>query len=249
MASIYERIDKNGNKTFQAKVRMKGYPSQSKTFARKTDAKKWARKIENELIEGKHFASEQIGKRDIEQLIDRYIDEILPLKPKSYRDQKYQLNYWKEAFRGKTIGDVNAALISEEKIKLSKGKTNRGIRSQARVNRYLAVLSHMYTIAVKEWGWAYDNPVSKVSRFKESAGRTRFLSDDERKRLLDACKASQHQYLYIIVVLALSTGARRNEIMFLKWDDLDFEREVIVLSETKNKEIRVLPLQSHALSL
>ena len=104
-------------------------------------------------------------------------------------------------------------------------------------------------MAIKEWGWVEDNPLRKVTKPKESRGRVRFLSDEERTRLLVECKKSESQYLYIAVVLALSTGGRRMEILGLSWNDVDFNRGIITLHETKNGDRRVLPLAGHALEL
>jgi hypothetical protein len=69
-----------------------------------------------------------------------------------------------------------------------------------------------------------DSPMRKVRKPKEPRGRVRFLSDDERQRLLDACKASDSRYLYIVTVLALSTGARKMELLNLTWQDVDLIR-------------------------
>src|SRR5262249_21927858 len=74
------------------------------------------------------------------------------------------------------------------------------------VRRYLAVLSHAFTVAVQEWEWLNGSPFHKVSKPKEPRGRVRFLSEDERERLLEACRQSRNKYLHIVVVLALSTG-------------------------------------------
>src|SRR5690606_31559103 len=57
-----------------------------------------------------------------------------------------------------------------------------------------------------------------------------------------ACKASENPYLYTVVLLALSTGARYSEIMNLRWRDVDLERGVARLEKTKNRERRALPL-------
>ena len=83
-------------------------------------------------------------------------------------------------------------------------------------------------------------------RKQESKGRVRFLSDDDRKRLLTACKESPHKHIFPIVVLALSTGARRGELLPLTWKQIDFKRSVITLTETKNNETRTLPLRGFA---
>ncbi len=89
----------------------------------------------------------------------------------------------------------------------------------------------------------------KVTKPKEPRGRVRFLSDDERIRLLASCKESNSPYLYAATVLALSTGGRRMEVLGLRWSDIDFVRSVITLHETKNGERRILPLAGYALTL
>jgi len=249
MAAIEERTDQNGDKTFRVKIRKKGYPSQTASFKRKTDAKKWAMQIEAAMDEGRYFSHSQSKRKTFGDMIDRYIVEILPLKPKSQKKQTQQLEYWKDKLGDFILNDVTSSNITAMKNELATGQTPRGIRSNATVNRYLAALSHVYTVAMKEWEWINDNPVSRVSKLRESRGRTRFLSDNERKRLLQACKTSGNKYLYFVVVLALSTGARRNEILTLKWDHVDFGRNAIRLEETKNGELRVLPLQGYAYEL
>ena len=115
--------------------------------------------------------------------------------------------------------------------------------------RYLASLSHLFTLAVKEWGWVEDNPLRKVTNPKLPRGRVRFLSDDERERLLQACRESTDPYLYPVVVLALSTGMRAGEALSLTWDRVDLERGRIVLEETKNGERRLVALTGHALEV
>jgi integrase len=77
----------------------------------------------------------------------------------------------------------------------------------------------------------------------------RFLDDDERARLLEACRKSRNEYLYFIVVLALSTGMRKSEILNLKWQDIDLKAQQLVVHDTKNKERKVMPLSGLALEL
>src|SRR3989338_3107868 len=174
----------------------------------------------------------------------------MPLKPKSLKDQTQQLRWWQKEIGTYVLADVTSALLSEYRDKLLKQATPIGtLRAPSTVNRYIASLSHAFTIAVREWDWIEDNPFRKVSKLREPRGRVRFLSDEERGKLLETCQASTNPYLYLIVVLALSTGARKNEILNLTWDAVDFNRMVIVLHETKNGERRLLPLTGHALAL
>ncbi|MBX9744822.1 MAG: hypothetical protein K2X08_06390 [Chlamydiales bacterium] len=74
--------------------------------------------------------------------------------------------------------------------------------------RYIAALSHVFTLGIKEFGWIEASPVSKISKPREPAGRVRFLSDEEREKLLTACKCSYNPFLYPVVVLAISSGMR-----------------------------------------
>ncbi|WP_131781169.1 tyrosine-type recombinase/integrase [Legionella gresilensis] len=250
MASIEERVSKEGKISYRVKVRLKGSPIQQATFDRKTDARRWAQQTEAAIREGRHFKTTEAKRRTLSELIERYIKEVIPLKPKNSKNTVLHLKWWQRELGQYSLADVSPALIAERRDKLSSEKTTRNkLRSPSTVVRYLAALSHALTIAVKEWGWIEDSPIRRVTKPKEPRGRVRFLSDDERRRLLDECRKSESQYLYIAVVLALSTGARKMELMGLRWKDIDFNRQVITLHETKNGERRVLPLTGHALEL
>jgi len=247
MAYIEERLNTKGKKKFRAQVRLKGHPTQTATFDRKTDAKKWTQDTESAIREGRHFKTVEAKRHTAGEMIDRYIKNVLPTKGKQKENQKTQLEWWKSKIGDYTLADATPALIGEYRDELLEGTTHlKSKRSPATVNRYLAALSHCFTIAVTEWGWLEDSPMRRVRKPQESRGRVRFLSDDERIRLLEACKESESPFLYTIVVLALSTGARLSEITTLKWNQVDLGRGLITLYETKNKEIRSLPLAGHA---
>ena len=250
MATIVKRAGVDGNTSFSVKVRLKGFPAQYATFERLTDAKRWAQHTESAIREGRHFKSTEAKRRTFGEMIDRYKRDVLPTKPKNQKNRTLHLNWWKSELGEYSLADVTPALIAEHRDKLSNGATNRGDkRSPSTVVRYMAALSHVFTIAIKEWGWLDDSPMRKVTKPKEPRGRVRFLSDSERERLLAACKESNSPYLYPATVLALSTGGRRMEILGLNWESINFTRSVITLHETKNGERRVLPLAGHALAL
>jgi integrase len=247
MATIVERVSSAGEKSFQVKVRLKGFPVQTETFKRITDAKKWAQSTESAIREGRHFKTTESKKHSFGDMIDKYIKSVLPNKPKSKEKQEAQLTWWKEELGPYTLADVTPAMIGECRDKLLQGVTYRGTkRSNATVVRYLAALSHVFSIAVNEWGWIENSPMRKVRKPVEPKGRVRFLNDDERSRLLEKCKESSNPYLYPMVVLALSTGMRHGEIVGLTWDVVDFERKTVVLLETKNGERRAAPLMGLA---
>lgn len=248
MSSIETRKSKSGVISYRAKVKIKGFKVHTATFSKISDAKKWSNKVESCILEGR-YTNESI-KHSVEECIDRYIKEVLPCKPskeQNKKQQEKQLLWWKSHIGGLLLSDNLQSSISKYRDILSNSLTVKGTKmSASTVNGYLMSLSHLFTIAVKEWGLLETNPVFNVSKKKLGRGRCRFLSDDERDRLLRACRETSGQFLETIVVLALSTGARKMEILSIRWKDIDFKRRVITLHSTKNGEIRIIPLVSFA---
>ncbi len=250
MANIQERKTQDGKVSYRVQVRLKGYPAQTATFSRLTDAKKWIQQTESAIREGRHFKTSESKKHTLGDLVDRYVSEGILDEKKDGKKQKTQLTWWKEQLGDYLLSDITPALIAEYRDILLKGVTYRGTkRSSSTVVRYLAALSHAFSVACKEWGWVDDSPLRKVTKPKEGRGRIRFLDTHERERLLEACQESKTSYLYIIIILALSTGMRYSEIMNLTWSDVDLTRKRIILHETKNGDRRVVSLAGHALDL
>lgn len=177
------------------------------------------------------------------------METVLPAKkPATVYHQTRQLKWWRQELGGLVLADVTPARIGAARDKLARGVTRRGTpRTPATVVRYLAALGHLLSVVATDWQWLEDNAMRKVRKPTEPRGRVRFLSDDERERLLSACRESDNPYLYPAIVLALSTGMRKGELMGLAWADVDMPGGRITLHETKNGERRVVPLVGHAL--
>ena len=250
MARIKTRTATDGTARYTAEVRLKGYPAQTATFKRKTDATKWVQNTESAIREGRHFKTTESKKHTLGDLVDRYIKDVLPTKPKQAPAQRPQLERWKAELGCYVLADITPALIVEVRDKLLTESAPRGnIRSPATVVRYMAALSHAFTIAVNEWQWLEDSPMRKVKKPKESNGRVRWLDDEERVKLLTACKESPNSMLYLCVILALSSGMRQAELMGLKWQDVNLKDGYLILHETKNGDRRRVPLSGLGLVL
>jgi integrase len=247
---IDERINSDGSVSYRARVRVKGHAPITKTFSSLTLAKKWKKTTEVEIEKGRYFDKHEAQKHTMGEAIDRYIQTVLPKKPKNARNVKQHLLWWKKHLKPLTLDAVKPSLIAEKRdLLLSESNDYGRRRSTTTAVRYLSSLSHLFTIAIKEWEWLSENPIHKISKPRLANGRVRFLNDDERIRLLEACRQSRCKVLYLAVILALSTGMRYGEILNLTRADVDIENGVITLKETKNGEVRSLPLVGQPLEL
>ncbi len=235
MQGIEKRINKDGSFTYRARVRIKGHPSISESFSTLALAKKWKRDTESAIEQGRFQFPSLAKKHTLAELIDRYIENILPTKPKNAKNVKQHLLWWKKELGYCLLSDVKPSHIAQKRDELlSQNTFCKKTRSSTTVVRYIASLSHVFTTAIREWEWMDENPIRKINKPKLPQGRIRFLDELEKKRLLDSCKKSNSTFLYLIVVLALSTGMRKGEILTLTWENINFERSTILLQTTKN---------------
>ncbi len=136
------------------------------------------------------------------------------------------------------FGDKRLSQITPWLIEKYKRKRKKQVMPST-VNRELACLKHMYSMAIK-WGDFDENPVKKVKFFRESNRRLRYLSEEEEARLLNSC----NDHLRSIVITALNTGMRVSEILSLKWECVDFDLGIITVVNSKNNESRNIPLNT-----
>ena len=146
MANIQKRINQDGKTAYRVRVRMKGYPVQTATFPCLTDARKWAQQTEVAIREGRHFQSVEAKRHTVADLVERYEREVLPTL-RSHAVRRQHLAWWRETIGAYLLNDVRPALLVEcrEKLRAS------GERSDSTVNRYMASLSHAFTVAMKGW--------------------------------------------------------------------------------------------------
>ncbi len=233
MATIRKRVGPKGTR-YMAVVRREGH-SRTATFRTKSEARKWAEVIEATITKGKHLPNPEAKRRTVRDLLERYKRSEIPKKRDRRNPERYA-NFWIDRIGNLKLARLTRAKVVEIRDELTEDK------SPATVNRYLGLLGHACTMAEREWEWMDSNPLRKVGRLSEAQGRVRYLSDDERDSLLSTAKASSHPHLYAIVLLALTSGARKGEILGLHWKDVDLVNNRAVLQDTKNRERRTLTL-------
>jgi len=261
MATI-EKRERKGGTVYMVDIRIAGVPRQKKTFQRLTDAKIWAAKTETAIRNGEIKNVVRTAKRKaLSDVIERYEREVLPnLAKTTQRAAQTYLGYWKRELGAHALSYITPELIDERMEKLAtapdgrakpKEKDGKEIspapkpKSRKTLKHYRDTLAVLFNHA-HTWGWIGSNPldgVNKITGIRDQ--RDRYLDDDERKALLEACRTSENHQLYPIVIFGLSTGARKSEILGLTLRDVDMARGLAVLRDTKNGETRSVPIVGH----
>lgn len=250
MAVIEERKGRDGKKTFRVKVRIRGYRPLTSTFSRKRDAEDWAQRQESDIRRSLKFDDHKASTTTLSETIALYKVSMARLKPTQHRDRTCQLNWWEKRLGHLFLINVNPDKILETKRELLKrtwrDKPNATYISPATINQYLISLSAVLTYAEKELHWLQHNPMRHIKKEKLPNNRVRYLTEKERLALLEACKESPTRLLHPLVMLALCTGMRKNEILHLTWKDVDFKKRIVRAMQTKNGEPRSVPLTGPA---
>ncbi|WP_131111345.1 integrase [Sulfuricystis thermophila] len=245
MASIVARKNAVGEVTgWQVKVRRRGHAPVSRTFVRRADAERYARQVEAEMDRGVFVPTEEAEAVTLGEALDRYLREV-SIKKKGHAQEASRIRLWKEYPLSKrslaTIRATDIAKYRDERLEAG--------ASAATVRLDLAVISHLYTIAAKEWGLPVRNPVASVRLPQANNARNRRLDADEEARLMASLAQSRNPYILAFVQLALETAMRRGELLALQWENVDLKRRVAHLPATKNGEARTVPLSSRAVAI
>lgn len=236
MASITKRDGK-----WQARVRRRGFPEQTERFATKAAAERWAREIEGRIDDGS-FApgAREAGRITLGEALQRYLNEVTK-KKKSHRPELLKI----EAIRRHEIAQRTFGSLGSHDFASFRDELEERDLASDTVRLYLAPLSHLYTVARKEWGYSgLRNPLEDVARPSPGPGRDRRLHEGELDRLLLAEGAPR--WLPAVITLAIETAMRRSEIASLT--DGCIRGNVARLALTKNGTARDVPLSSDALA-
>ena len=234
---------------YRVQIRRRGYRPISKIFDSKAQAVAWAESMEGNKDQIDAFPDAESRRRLVAGVIDEHMLQF------TGRDEGMvsRLAWWKAQAGHHTLATFTQHRIRELLEQLAAEPANRGDgrgkrkavdrrKSPSTINRYLASISSVLRWAVREKQWLARNPALGIGRQKEPRGRVRWLSEPERKALLAACDKSLWPDLGLLVRLALTTGARLNELLILRWQDVDLKRGVAHLHTSKNDEARTLAL-------
>lgn len=198
-------------------------------------------KIRTEIVEGTYYEKRMGHNKSFNALMDKFMEEYAPTVSENMQNAyKYYLKNLSKYFGNPRLDSMKPKLIAGYKVH----RRDHGASSST-INRELYMLSKAFNLAVKEWEWLSENPVSKVSKETENNERDRWLSYEEKTKLLESCPS----WLSDIIVFDLHTGLRQDELLSLEWSRVDFSRKTILIQKTKNGKPKTLPLNTIALSI
>jgi len=239
MATIRRR--ESGN--YQAQIRLAGLKPISKTFPTKTQAKQFVRQVEGDAKLAQMLGDPLTNSLTIFDLITAFVEQY------SGKDKTIllNLNWWLQKY-----GHFKVSKFTEDTVRqainhlIEHGRNGRGMKPQTS-NRYKSHLSTVFKFAQGKFG-IKDNPCKLVSSQKEGKGRQRFLSQKEQLSLLEASKKSKWDKLYLFCLLAITTGARKGELLKLRWNHIDFKNKIVFFGNTKNGDNKEMPLTSASIN-
>lgn len=235
-------IEQRANGTWRTKIRKKGYPSLSASFDTKAEAQRWAAEIEGDMSRKRFVDTREAEATTLAEALARYGREV-SVEKKGARQELTRIKSWAEGKYGsKSLAELRSSHLAEYRdARLAEGASTNTVRLS------LALISHLYTVAIKDWGIeGLSNPVTKLRMPKGSQERDRRPSAAELKGVLEAAKGI-HSEMPIIIEVAIETAMRRGELLTLRREHVRGKHAL--LEDTKNGSRRLVPLSSRARAL
>lgn len=241
-------IRKRGDYQWEAQVRRKGFPPQSKTFNTRADAELWAATVESEMGRGVFIDRSEAERNTLGEIIERFVTEFAPHHYKPRQDGKEAWRFQCQHL-SKALGKYSLAAVDQKLVAQYRDQRLSTVASST-ARKELFMLSKILKFAETECAIALPrgNPVEKVRIPADSKSRDRRLDEDEWRRLELECRKSRNIYLWPAVQLAVETGMRQNELLTLTWQNIDLKRRIAFLWDTKT-DARAVPLSPAAISV
>jgi integrase len=189
-------------------------------------------KVKGEIAEGKWFEKLPGEDKTFREMMGRFESEYFS-NLASFKGCKSYFDGLVSHFGDYTLAEITPNLVNDFKNK----RKAMGVKP-ATIQRQLAIMSRAFNLAIQEWEWCKDNPVSKVTLQGVNNKRDRWLTFEEEERLLKVCPT----WLKEIVIFGLNTGMRLGEILSLTWSGVDLFRKTITVFKSKNNERRAIPM-------
>lgn len=206
--------EKRGN-SWRAQIRRKGYPELNATFDTKAEAQRWAAEIEGDMSRARFVDTREAESTTLTEALTRYVNEVSEAKKGSAQEKVRAKKWQKSEWGNKSLAAIRSSdMAAYRDAELKAGK------STATVRLNLALISHLYTVASKDWGiQGLKNPCTAIRMPKGSKQRERRPTTAELKALYKHAGEINAE-LPVIIELAVETAMRRSELVMLRKDQV-----------------------------
>lgn len=237
MASI-SKIKNKKSYSFRARVRVAGHKPISRTFSKKSVASTWASGIEAKLKNNQSVPELEAKNHTFFEVVEKYIFQVAGKTKKSKKRKISHLGIFKKHIGNISMANLTSQVLTDAIHAISTEPARNGSpREPSTVNRYISTLNHCLNHCCNEWEWISKNPLEKIEKQAEPPGRTRYLKPAELERFLASCLKVSRE-LYVMVLLAVSCGMRKSEILRMSHATFDPENNWVINEITKNGEVR-----------
>ncbi len=201
-------------------------------------AEQYENKLKNEIAERKMFPEKFFERRQFKDFVPEYL--------KKHASHLRSYDFYEVICKKlvENFGDLYLHEIIRYHVESYQSKRSQEI-GVCMVNREIAILKGVFTKAI-DWGFLMKNPVKGV-KLGKGKPRERFLNPEEIGKLIEACgKEPMAPYLRSVVIIALFTGLRKNELLSLKRKNIYMDRDVLKVEEGKGGYRRFVPLHPTA---
>jgi len=235
---------------WRAEVRRRGYKPIYRSFDTKQEAQKWARRIEGEMDSGMFIDRSEAERTSLRQALERYRKEIVPEKRHPYQEERRIERWLANDLSHRTLANLRGSDFARYRDhRRAAGRAENTIRLE------LQLISHLFEIARKEWGFeGLPNPLDNIRKPSGSKARERRLAPGEFEKLKSLLSASRNPWAALAFELAIETSLRQGTLFTLRWEWIDLDTRVVRIPiearGTDNKGIPpVLPLSSRAVAV
>ena len=241
-------VSNGGAKTYYLYGKINGKPERVKLGSYDglsiEQARKKAAQCRGEVAQGNNPQTARRAFRQeatFKELFDEYMERYSKLSKKSWKFDEREVNKFLSHWFNNKISSITRQDIQKLHEKLF---DENGLYQ---ANRVLERIRAMYNKAI-EWGWQGTNPSNGIKKYKEKS-RDRFLMGSELPRFFEALEKEENHTARDFFKIALLTGARKTNVLQMRWKDIDFHHAVWNIPETKNGEPHKVALTTQAVAL
>ncbi len=249
-AGLQLRVTSTGAKTFSVYRRTKGGAPERVTLGRYPEmtieqARKSSAEINLHINAGKNPADRlREAKREmtLSDLFQEYMERRAAFNRRPDKPQATYRLYLSDWDKRKL------STIRHEEVDRLHKKIGRNI-GQVTANIVLKLLHVMFNKAINEWRiWKGENPAHGIAKFPEQS-RDRFIQSDELPRFFQAVASEENETIRDYVLMSLLTGARRSNVLAMRWQDISFDRHEWRIPMTKNGEPQTVTLSAEVIEI